>query len=91
MSESWVVYVDESGDEGFKFDKGSSDWFVLSGIITSKASDIETVKLVDRVRSRVLRRTDQNPLHFRDLKHEQRIPFLHEMAQPRSRYLIAAA
>lgn len=81
MNESWVVYVDESGDEGFQFGKGSQDWFVLSGIITPKASDIETVKLVDHVRSHVLGRKDQEPLHFRKLKHEHRIPFLDEISR----------
>ena len=38
MSASFVVYVDESGDEGFSFGQGSSDWFVLSAVITRAAS-----------------------------------------------------
>lgn len=28
------VYLDESGDEGFQFGQGSSDWFVLSAVVT---------------------------------------------------------
>ena len=75
MSASFVVYVDESGDEGFAFGRGSSDWFVLSAVVTHKAKDLETVKLVDAVRTR-LRRPDKKPLHFRDLRHEHRLVFV---------------
>ena len=49
MSAMFVVYIDESGDEGFSFERGSSEWFIVSAIITRKAKDIETVKLVDTV------------------------------------------
>lgn len=80
MSATFVVYIDESGDEGFSFGKGSSDWFVLSAVITRRATDLETVKLVDRVRTS-LKKPDKKPLHFRDLKHEQRLPFIAEIAK----------
>lgn len=79
MSETFVVYIDESGDEGFSFGKGSSEWFVLSAIITRKSRDLETVKLVDKIRSK-LGKPVKRPLHFRDLKHEQRLPFIAEIA-----------
>src|SRR6266496_2764834 len=75
-----MVYIDESGDEGFLFGKGSSTWFVLSGVVTQKTTDLNTVKLVDTVRT-TLGRKDQEPLHFRNLKHEHRLPFLHQIAQ----------
>jgi len=80
MNPTFVVYVDESGDEGFAFGKGSPDWFVLSAAITRKAKDLRVVKLVDRVRSQ-LGRPDKTALHFRDLKHEQRLPFVAEIAK----------
>lgn len=83
-NQTFVVYVDESGDEGFSFGKGSSDWFVLSGVITKKETDSDTVKLVDRVRVR-LGKPEKKPLHFRDLKHEQRLPFVGEVSQARIR------
>lgn len=47
---TFIAYVDESGDEGFSFGRGSSDWFVLAAVITKQNNDLETVKLVDRVR-----------------------------------------
>jgi Protein of unknown function (DUF3800) len=77
---SFVAYVDEAGDEGFSFSSGSSEWFVLSAVLTLKAEDLETVKLVDRVRHR-LKRPDRKPLHFRDLRHEHRLPFIAEVSR----------
>ena len=77
---TFIVYIDESGDEGFSFDRGSSEWFVLAAVITRRATDLETVKLVDGVRSK-LGKPEKKPLHFRDLKHEQRLPFVGEIAE----------
>lgn len=80
MNPSFVAYVDESGDEGFKFDSGSSNWFVLAAIVVRKPDDLNTVKLVDKVRVR-LERQPRSPLHFRDLKHEQRLVYNDEIAR----------
>ena len=80
MSASFVVYVDESGDEGFSFGWGSSDWFVLSAAITRKPRDLDTVKLVDTVRAN-LKKPAQKPLHFRDLRHEHRLVFVDAISQ----------
>ena len=66
------------------FDKGSSEWFVLSAVITRKDTDLNTVKLVDNIRQ-TLGRTDKAPLHFRKLKHEHRLPFVAEIAKARLR------
>lgn len=76
---TFVVYIDESGNEGFSFDRGSSVWFVVSAVITRKATDLDTVKLVDNVRMK-LAKQERKPLHFRDLKHEQRLPFIGEIS-----------
>lgn len=87
MKASFRVYIDESGDEGFVFKpdgSGSSRWLVLSALITRRETDLETVKLIDRVR-RQLGRLPRTPLHFRDLKHEQRIPYVREIAAAKIR------
>ena len=76
---TYVVYIDESGDEGFRFNSGSSEWFIISSVIVRKAKDIETVKLIDDVRLQ-LNKPDKKPLHFRDMKHEQRLPFIKKIA-----------
>lgn len=78
-SATFVAYIDESGDEGFKFGAGSSDWFVLSAVVVRTADDLTQVKLIDDVRNRLnqdrkpeFRTPPRKPIHFRDLKHEQR-------------------
>ncbi len=88
MSHSFQVYMDESGDEGFKFPTatadGSSHWFVLSAVITRAENDLETVGLVKDVRS-ILRRKPDAPLHFADLNHDQRKPYLDRIGAARLR------
>lgn len=86
MSGTFVVYIDESGDEGFRFDRGSSEWFVLSAVVVRKARELATVKLVDAIRAK-LGKPEKKPLHFRDLKHEQRLPFVDEIARAELRTL----
>lgn len=91
MSASFVVYIDESGDEGFVFDpnrQGSSRWFVLAAVITRKAIDLETVKLVDTFRAKL--GWQRRPLHFRKMKHEHRLPLIDLIANARVRVLAVA-
>ncbi len=80
MNPSFVAYIDESGDEGFNFERGSSDWLVLAGIVVRKMEDLNTVKLVERVRGR-LSKLPKSPLHFRDLRHEQKLVYLDEISR----------
>jgi hypothetical protein len=84
MAESYRVYVDESGDEGFSFGRGSSDWFVLAAVVTRAETDLDAVKLVDAVRAK-LNKPPKKPLHFRDLKHEHRLPFCEAISRGRIR------
>lgn len=75
---SFVVYVDESGDEGFVFHKdgsGSSRWFVLSAAVIRQTNDMEMVRCLKEVRA-LLNKEPKTPLHFVDLKHEQRVPYI---------------
>src|SRR3546814_19150825 len=79
---SFRVYVDESGDEGFVFrpdGSGSSRWLVLSAGVTRAATDRETVKMVDGVRT-VPGRPGRSTLHCRTRKHEQTIPYVRPRA-----------
>jgi hypothetical protein len=80
MGATFAVYIDESGDEGFAFNKGSSEWFVISAVIIRKTHDLNTVKLVDKVRAQ-LGKPAQTPLHFSHMKHEQRVPYIAEIAK----------
>lgn len=78
MNPSFVVYIDESGDEGFVFNgdgSGSSRWFVLSAAVIRKENDLQMVSCLKAVRE-VLGKPPKTPLHFVDLKHEQRVPYI---------------
>lgn len=75
---SFVAYVDESGDEGFIFREdgsGSSRWFVLSAAIVRQANDLQLLSCLKEVR-KVLGKQPKTPLHFADLRHEQRLPYI---------------
>jgi hypothetical protein len=80
MPSSFVAYIDESGDEGFKFDRRSSEWFVLSAAIVRQENDLALVKLMKEVRV-ALGRDPLKPLHFRDLKHHHRVLYIGEIAK----------
>lgn len=80
---SYVGYIDESGDEGFRLGKGgSSEWFVLSAVVMPSATELETVKLVDTVRD-LIGTAKGKPLHFADLSHNRRIAYVDHIAKAR--------
>lgn len=80
MEITFRAYVDESGDEGFVFERGSSKWFVLSAVVVRASEDIEMVKLLDSV-NRKLNKPPRKPLHFSRLKHEQRVAYTSLVSQ----------
>lgn len=51
------VYIDEAGDEGFKFEcehgRGSSKFFVLSAIIVKQELDLKLAGLVNKLKTKV--------------------------------------
>ena len=74
----FVTYIDESGDEGFVFNpdgSGSSRWFVLSAVVTRRINDLQMVDCLREAR-KVLGKAPKTPLHFADLRHEQRVPYI---------------
>lgn len=83
MNPSFVVYIDESGDEGFVFNgdgSGSSRWFVLSAAVIRKVNDLQMVSCLKEVRE-VLGKPPKTPLHFVDMKHEQRVPYIRRVGE----------
>jgi Protein of unknown function (DUF3800) len=78
MESSFVTYIDESGDEGFVFNKdgsGSSRWFVLSAVVIRRENGLKMVPCLEEVRA-LLRKAPKFPIHFVDLKHAQRIAYI---------------
>lgn len=83
MKPSFVAYIDESGDEGFRFNadgSGSSRWFVLSAVVIRQSNDLQMVSCLKKVRE-VLGKSERYPLHFVDLKHDQRIPYIRRVGE----------
>ena len=77
------AYIDESGDEGFVFradGSGSSRWFVLSAAVIRQSNGLQMVSCLKEVRE-VLQKTAKTPLHFVDLKHEQRVPYIRRVGE----------
>jgi hypothetical protein len=84
MSASFIAYIDESGDEGFKFrrsmdEQASSDWFVLAAFVTRKESDLRSVKVIDTIR-RELRMRPRDHVHWKKLKHLDKVHYTQVMA-----------
>ena len=79
MSSTFIAYVDESGDEGFSFGKGSSGWFVLAAALVRQTDDLGLVRFGDEVRQ-ALNKPPRKHLHFKDIRHEQRLLYLDRIA-----------
>ena len=87
MAASFTVYIDESGDEGFIFypnERGSSRWLVLSAAVFRKNNDLDAVRLMREVREK-LGKEPKKALHFREMKHEQRVPYVRAIGEAQIR------
>lgn len=83
MTASYVAFIDEAGDEGFKFldrERGSSRWFVISAVVFRYENRMAPVAALKRARE-VLSKPPKYALHFRDLKHEHRVAYLAEITK----------
>lgn len=91
MKSSFRAYIDESGDEGFKFrslhsQQASSDWFVLSAFITRKNTDLETVKAIDKVRDE-FNIDAKKHVHWKKLKHPEKVRYSQLIAALQTRII----
>lgn len=77
MVQNFVAYVDEAGDEGFgKLGTGErtaqSKWFAIGAMVVDKAEDRNLTSWRDEILGYFPRKKNRD-LHFRELKHEQRV------------------
>lgn len=86
MASSFIAYVDESGDEGFQFGSGSSDWLVLSAAVTRRSKDAAGVVAVEKMRQ-AMGKPKHHCLHFRELKQHQQLPYVHFIADSHVRVI----
>jgi uncharacterized protein DUF3800 len=77
MPENYIAYIDEAGDEGFGKLKtsrsgGQSKWLVLGACLVRDSND----KALPNWRNEILNylgKAERKDLHFRTLKHEQKV------------------
>ena len=81
----FTVYIDEAGDEGFgKLAAGpiggQSRWLILGACIVSRENDLKLPGWRDQIVARFPQKKTRD-LHFRDLKHEQKVVVCQEIAK----------
>ncbi len=89
MKSSFVAYIDESGDEGFKFlenERGSSRWFIVSAAVFRRENDLQAVKTLKAVRE-LLGKPHKYALHFKELKHDARVAYVTRIADAHFRHV----
>jgi hypothetical protein len=81
---SFHAYIDESGDEGFKFkdppERGSSEWFLLSAVIVRETRLAAASRLLNALIGPIEERR-KAPIHFTNLNHDQQVGVIHGMAK----------
>jgi hypothetical protein len=77
MAEGQLVYLDESGDAGFKVGKGSSPTLVIAAVVLEGAQEAEaTAQCIHRYRSEELGKGRDFQFHFANLRREWRLGLL---------------
>ncbi len=84
MATKFVAYIDEAGDEGFgklgKAEGGQSDWLILGCALAEHDFDLALPFLRNEIMKRFPKKKTKT-LHFRDLKHEQKIVACQEIGK----------
>ncbi len=71
-----LVFIDESGDPGFKVDRGSSRYFVIALIIFTDQLEAEETALIIKKHRRENYKNDNFEFKFNKLNHKRRKDFL---------------
>jgi hypothetical protein len=74
-----LVFIDDSGDAGFKLDKGSSKYFVIACIIFDDNLDAEEAALKIKRLRRSLKWRDDHEFKFNKASKTIRLTFLNEI------------
>lgn len=74
-----LVFIDDSGDAGFKLDKGSSKHFVIACVIFDDNLDAEETALKIKRLRRTLRWRDNHEFKFNKMNKDLRLQFLQEV------------
>lgn len=81
MSFTFEVCIDESGDDGFAFNKnGCAEWFLLSALVYRRADHPQVAQTVREIKE-TLNWKLRKPLHFKDVKDEKREYVIQRISQ----------
>ncbi len=92
---SYVVYIDESGDDGLKAVKpltvpGSSEWLILSGVVIKAENQSKTKDWIQRIREEL--RSKQSPtIHFQKLYPNKKMLACEVLSELEARYFVVAS
>lgn len=75
-----LVFVDDSGDAGFKLDRGSSQFFVIALVIFTDDLEAEKVAVAIKTLRRSLGFSDESEFKFSKSRPEVRRAFLDAIA-----------
>jgi hypothetical protein len=93
MAHSFVAYIDEAGDEGFKFkvwpERASSEWFVLAACIVREKLQSTAMREIKRIVDPIEKNRNA-PLHFKQLPHEARVAVCHGLGKTAFRIVVVS-
>ena len=78
-----LVFIDDSGDPGFRFNKGSSRFFVIAAVIFDDTLEAEKTALAIKELKRAFRFPDDIEFKFNKSKKDVRIKFLETVCRSR--------
>ncbi len=76
MASGQRVYLDESGDAGFRVARGSTAFFVVAATVFENAQDAEEASLAIAAYRTKLQKGQDLRFHFTHTRHEWRVGFL---------------
>lgn len=71
-----IIFIDDSGDAGFKFDRGSTEFFVISAVIFDDNLEAEKTAVAIKELKRELSYPDSVEFKFNKSRKKIRIKFL---------------
>lgn len=88
MSHSFIAYIDESGDDGlggrYKMlgqQGGSSNWLGIGATIWRTSRDLDMVNCAQEILGKLPKSKKRSGLHFKALRHEQRVMAISTLAK----------
>ena len=80
MDSTFICYIDEAGDDGLQFNKGSSTWFIETGIITVRQEESLLRNFIAKVKTE-FGMSEKDHMRWKKLNHSKKMHLSAEIAQ----------